>query len=156
MSKDLVCLAQITLGFLPDITPSPAQVLETSQLTSSWIIHHKFQGKSEEVTVENEHLLSALLFSCKVMFNFLLPHELQHTRFLCPPLSPGVCSIHVHWVGDAIQPFHPLLSPSPLALNLSQHQGLFKWVSSSHQVTKVLELQLQHQSFQWIFRVDFL
>ena len=57
---------------------------------------------------------------------------------------------HVHWVGDAIQPSHPLSSPSPSALNLSQHQSLFQWVSSSHQVAKVLELQ--HQSFQRIFR----
>ena len=56
---------------------------------------------------------------------------------------------HVHWVSDTIQPSHPLLSPSPSALNLSQHQGLFQWVSSSHQVAKVLEFQLQHQSFQW-------
>ena len=63
---------------------------------------------------------------------------------------------HVHWVSDAIQPSHPLLSPSPPTFNLSQHQGLFKWVSSSHQVAKVLEFQLQHQSFQWIFRTDFL
>ena len=63
---------------------------------------------------------------------------------------------HVHRVGDAIQPSHPLLSPFPLAFNLSQHQGLFQWVSSSHQVAKVLEFQLQHQSFQWIFRTDFL
>ena len=53
---------------------------------------------------------------------------------------------HVHWVSDAIQPSHPLSSPSPPALNLSKHQGLFKWVSSSHQVAKVLEVQLQHQS----------
>ena len=51
---------------------------------------------------------------------------------------------HVHWVSDAIQPSHPLLSPSPPALNLSQHQGLFKWVSSLHQMAKVLEFQLQH------------
>ena len=62
--------------------------------------------------------------------------------------------IHVHWVGDAIQPSHPLSSPCPLALNLSHHQGLFQWVSSSLQVAKVSELQLQHLSFQWIFRVD--
>ena len=62
----------------------------------------------------------------------------------------------VHWVGDAIQPSHPLSSPSPPTFNLSQHQGLFKWVSSSHQVAKVLEFQLQYQSFQWIFRTDFL
>ena len=61
---------------------------------------------------------------------------------------------HVHWVSDAIQPSHPLSSPSP-AFNLSQHQGLFQLVSSSYQVAKVLELQLQHQSFQWIFRIDF-
>ena len=61
---------------------------------------------------------------------------------------------HVHWVGDAIQPSHPLLSPSPPAFNLPQHQGLFKWVCSSHQVAKVLELQLQF--FQWVLRVDFL
>ena len=63
---------------------------------------------------------------------------------------------HVHQVGDAIQPSHPLSSPSPPAPNPSQHQGLFKRVSSSHKVAKVLELQLQHQSFQWIFRTDFL
>ena len=64
---------------------------------------------------------------------------------------------HVNRVGDAIQPSHPLSSPSPPAdFSLSQHQGLFKWVSSSHQVAKVLELQLHNQSFQWIFRIDFL
>ena len=63
---------------------------------------------------------------------------------------------HVYWAGDAIQPSHPLSLPSPPALNLSQHQGLFQWVISLHQVAKSLELQLQHQSFQWIFRVDFL
>ena len=61
---------------------------------------------------------------------------------------------HIHQVGDAMQPSHPLLSPPPLAFNLSQHQGLFKWVSSSHQVAKVLEFQLQHQCFQSIFRTD--
>ena len=61
---------------------------------------------------------------------------------------------HVHWVSDTIQPFHPLSSPS-LSFSLSQHQGLFKWVSSWHQVAKVLEFQLQHHSFQWIFRTDF-
>ena len=62
----------------------------------------------------------------------------------------------VYWVSDAIQPPHPLSSLSPPTFNLSQHQGLFQWVSSSHQVAKVLELQLQHQSFQWILRTNFL
>ena len=69
---------------------------------------------------------------------------------------PEFVQTHVHWVSDAIQPSHPLSSPSPPALNLSQHPDLFQWVSSLHQVAKVLKLQLQHQSFQWIFRVDFL
>ena len=67
---------------------------------------------------------------------------------------PELTQTHVHRIGDAIQPSHPLSSPSPPAFNLSQHQGLFQWVSSSHQVAKVLEFQLQHQSFQWIFRAD--
>ena len=69
---------------------------------------------------------------------------------------PESTQTHVYWIGDAIQPSHPLLSPSPPALNLSQHQGLFKWVSSSYQVAKVLEFQLQHQSFQWTPRTDLL
>ena len=63
---------------------------------------------------------------------------------------------HIHPVGDAIQLSHPLSSPSPPAFQLSHHQCLFQWVSSSHQVAKVLEFQLQHQSFQWLFRTDFL
>ena len=63
---------------------------------------------------------------------------------------------HVHQVSDAIQPSHPLLSPSPPAPNPSQHQGLFQWVNSSHEVAKVLEFQLQHQSFQWTPRTDLL
>ena len=74
----------------------------------------------------------------------------------CLTLFPRVCpsSCPVNWY--TIQPSHPLLSPCPPAFNLSQHQGLFQGVSSSHQVAKVLKLQLQHQSFQWIFRTDFL
>ena len=63
---------------------------------------------------------------------------------------------HVYWVSDAIQASHPLSSLSPPTFNLSQHQGLFKWVSSLHQVAKALEFQLQHQSFQWTLRTDFL
>ena len=69
---------------------------------------------------------------------------------------PEFTHTHVHWVSDAIQPSPSLSFPSPPAFNLSQHQGLFKWVNSLHQVAKVLELQLQHQSFQWIFRTDLL
>ena len=92
----------------------------------------------------------------------------QSRLTLCKPMdlsTPGFpvhyqllefTQIHVHWVGDAIQPSHPLLSPSPPAFNVSQYQGLFQWVSSLHQVAKVLEFQLQHQSFQWILRNNFL
>ena len=68
----------------------------------------------------------------------------------------GLTQTHVHWVGDAIQLSHSLLSAFPPTFNLSQHQGLFQWVGSSHQVAKVLEFQLQHQFFQWIIRIDFL
>ena len=63
---------------------------------------------------------------------------------------------HAHWVGDVIQPSYSLSSHSPPTFNLSQNQDLFQWVSSSHQVAKVLEFQLQHQSFQCIFRTNFL
>ena len=74
---------------------------------------------------------------------------------------PEFAQIHVHRVGDAIQPSHPLSPPFPLALNLSPHQALFQWVTSLHQVAKVLKLQLQHQPLQWIlelisFRIDWL
>ena len=69
---------------------------------------------------------------------------------------PEFTQTHAHGVGDAIQLAHPLLSPSSPAFSLSQHQGLFKWVSSLHQVAKVLEFQLQLQSFQWICKTDFL
>ena len=97
----------------------------------------------------------------------------QSCPTLCDPMNrstsglplhhqlPEFTQTHVHWVGDASQPSHPLSSPSSPAPNPSQHQGLFQWVSSSHEVAKVLEFQLQHQSFQWTprlisFRMDWL
>ena len=98
-----------------------------------------------------------LLFSVSVVSNFLWPHGLQHTRLPCSSLSLGVCPNSCPLSQcDAIQPSHPLSPPSFPAFSLSQHQGLFQWVSSLHQVAKLLELQLQHQFFQWIFRTDFL
>ena len=106
---------------------------------------------------------------CRVGANYLVHHcgfssVIQSCPTLCDPMGcstpgfpvhhqlPELTQTHVHWVGDAIQPSHP----SPPAFNHSQHQGLFTCVSSSHQVAKVLEFQLQHQSFHWIFRTDFL
>ena len=94
--------------------------------------------------------------------------ELLSRVRLCNPMNhstPGLpihqqllefTQTHVHQVSDAIQPSHPVSSPSPPASNPSQHQGLFKWVSSLHQVAKVLEFQLQHQSFQCTPRTDLL
>ena len=100
------------------------------------------------------------------------PPQFSSVAQLCPTLCyPMDCSMpgflvhhqlleltqtHIHGGGNAIQPSHPLSSPSPPAFNLSQYQGIFQWVSSSNQVAKVLELQLQHQSFQWIFKTDLL
>ena len=95
-------------------------------------------------------------FGRSIVSDSLQPHGLQHARLPCPSPTPGVCwnSCPSSWW------CHPtissLSSSSPLAFNLSQHHGLFQWVSSSHQLAKVLEFQLQHQSFQWLSRVDFL
>ena len=96
---------------------------------------------------------NSVQFSRSVLSNSLQPHEPQHTRPPClsptPRVYPNSCPSS-WWC-------HPTISsPSPPALNLSQHQGLFKWVSSSHQVAKLLEFYLQHQSFQWTPRTDFL
>ena len=99
---------------------------------------------------------SSVQFSHAVMSNSVTPMNRSTPGLPVHQQLPESTQTHLHWVGDAIQPSHPLSSPSPPALNLSQHQGLFQLVSSSHQVAKVLELQLQHQSFQWIVRFDFL
>ena len=92
--------------------------------------------------------ISSLQFSHSVMSDSLQPHRLQHARLPCPSPPRRACSNSHPSSQDAIQPSHPLLSPSPPAFNLSWHQGLFQQVSSSHQVAEVLELQLQHQSSQ--------
>ena len=75
------------------------------------------------------------------------PMDCNTSGFPVPHHLPEFAQVHVYWVGDAIQPSHPLSSPSPPAFNLSQHQGIFQWAGSSQQVGKVLEFQLRHQSF---------
>ena len=104
-----------------------------------------------------QRLCHPLLFGHSDKSHSLWPPGLHHTAVL-PVLHQllELAQTHAHRVGDAIQPAHPLSSPSPSASNLSQHQGLFQWVSSVHQVAKVLQFQLQQQSFQWIFRTNFL
>ena len=107
-----------------------------------------------------------------LLYNYMSHSSVQFSSVtqscptLCNPMGfrtpgfhyqlPELAQIHVHRVGDASQPSHPLSSPSSPVFSLSQHQGLLQWISSLDQVVKVLELQLQHQSFQWIFRADFL
>ena len=93
------------------------------------------------------------LFSFEVMFDSLQPRGLQHSRLVCPSLSPRVWPDSWPMSQRCYIASCPLLSPFPPAFNLSQQQGLFQCVSSLHQVAKVLELELQHQSFQWIFKV---
>ena len=92
------------------------------------------------------HQFSSVIQSCLTLCNqmdcYMLGFPVHH-QFL------ELTQTHVPFGGDAIQLSHPLSSPSPPTFNLPQHQGLFKWVSSSHQVAKVLQFQLQHQSFQW-------
>ena len=114
-----------------------------------------------EAPLTEDHLrLIKLTGSHSIRFKiFMFSSVAQSCPTLCDPMNhstPGLpvhhqlrkyTHTHVHWVDDAIQPSHPLSSPSSPAFNLSQHQGLFKWVSSPHQVAKVLEFQLQHQSF---------
>ena len=90
------------------------------------------------------------------MFGYLWPYELKHARPPCPSPTPGFTQTHVHWVDDAIQPSHPLSYPSPPDPNPSQHQGIFQWVSSSHQVAKILDFKLQHQPLQWTPSTDLL
>ena len=117
------------------------------------------------------------LLYCKICSNMSSFYPLSSVQFssvaqscptLCDPMNcstwglpvhhqlPEFTQTHVHWVGDAIQPSHPLSSPSPPAPNPSQHRSLFQWVNSSHEVAKVLEFQLQHQYFQRTPRTDLL
>ena len=91
------------------------------------------------------------------MSDYFQPHGLQHPWLpLVHHQLPQLAQTHVHRVSDAIQPSQPLSPPSPPAFNLSQHQGLFQWVSSSHRVAKLLAFRIQHRSLQWVFRTDFL
>ena len=87
---------------------------------------------------------------------FATPWTCSPPGFPVPSHLPEFPQVHVHWIGIAIQPSHPLLPSSLSTFNIFQYQGLFQWVSRWHQVPKVLELQLQHSSFQWVFRVNFL
>ena len=136
-------------------------LINKSPKYSTWVQPQKWQndlGSFPKQAIQHHSNPSSVQFSsvsqlCPTLCNLMnrsmpgLPvyHQL-----------PKFTQTHAHWVGDAIQPSHLLSPPSPPAPNPSQHQGLFQWVNSSHQVAKILEFQLQHQSFQWTPRTDLL
>ena len=127
-------------GWKVDVTPHKSPLLH---------VFYYYEIPVLCVSVQFSSVTQSCLTLCNPM-DCSTPGSPVHHQLLEPAQT------HVHWVDDAIQSSHPLLSPSPPTFNLLQHQSLFQWVSSSHQVARVLEFQLQHQSFQWIFRTDFL
>ena len=141
-----ICSCVCRLCFISALPCGP--VVNTNiVVTALFLSHSSWQGtRGKDYEVQ---------FSRSVVSDSLWPHESQHARPPCPSPTPGVHS-PIHRVGDAIQPSHPLSSPSPPAPNPSQHQGLFQWVNSKHEVARVLEFQLQHQTFQWTPRTDLL
>ena len=138
----ITCFIIYTLLPTKMLTP-----LKTSSLSYSSLLVRDYIRVATVLSVQ---------FSRSVLSDSLRPHGPQHTGLPVHHQLPELTQTHVHQVGNAIQPSLPLSSPSPPAFNFFQDQGLFKWVSSLHQVAKVLEFQLQHQSFQWIIRTDFL
>ena len=117
------------------------------------------ESHPQQLRVSNSHVPMNLICCCccsvaQLYLTLWDPMDCRMTGLPVLHYLLEFSQIHIHWINDAIQPSHPLSSPSPPAFNLSQYQGLFQWVSSSNQVAKVLELQ--HQFFQWIIRVDFL
>ena len=152
-SEDDPCVPQMAI-----ITQKPRKILTEANLLILGF------GCSAEVTPACRGLISVVVMthlcccssvtkSCSILCDRM---DCSMTGFPVLHYLPEFSQTHVHWVSDAIQPSHPLSSPSPPALNLSQHQGPFQWVESLLQVAKVLEPQIQHQSLQWLLRVDFL
>ena len=130
--------------------------------TSSWPAHCSavtlWRGCGASCLSSPAGPVSSLLLL--LLFSFDWAHLTLCNPVSCSTLAfpvlhhlPEFSQTHIHWVSDKVQLSHPLSSPSPPAFNLSQYQGLFQWVSFSHQVAKVLELQ--HRPFQWMFRCDF-
>ena len=120
------------------------------------------EGQSSPKNGEVGFLFWVLKYCCFFFFSrsftsdSLQPHGLQHARLPCPSTSPRVCSNPSARSRQCYPTISSSATPSPIVFSLPQHQSLFQWVGSSHEVAKVSELQLQHQSFQRIFRVDFL
>ena len=140
----IIVIGIFEINIIPFISPS-----------IKWlnIVFHSIFGQFLIIYRINLHF--SVQFSRSILSESLRPHEPQHARPHCPSPTPRVHPNPCPWVMP-IQLSHPLSSPSPPAPNPSQHQGLFQWVNSSHEVAKVLEFQLRHQSFQWTPRTDLL
>ena len=158
-----------------EVTPrvmSPQRAEEFRKWGGGGRAHVNGHGPCSHISGESrlpiEMVGAAVLLEQRTRSSWRPVSSVQSRPTLCDPMdcsTPGfpvhhqlleLAQTHVRWVSDPIQPSHPLSSPSPLAFNLSQHQGLFQEVSYSHHMAKILEFQLQHQSFQWIIRTDFL
>ena len=129
---------------IPDISSSDALFFcpQSFPALGTFLMSCMFTSDDQNTGASDWASFSSVQFSCSVVSDSLRPHESQHARPPCPSPTPGVHSDSCPSVSDAIQPSHPLLSPSPPAPNPSQHQSLFQWINSSHEVAKVLEFQL--------------
>ena len=125
-----------------NLSPYPPNL--TPPFSATFLFHKSCPLSSIPLTTLQPKYIrfSSVEFSHSVVSDSLRPHESQHARPPCPSPTPRVNQTHVHRVGDAIQPSHPLSSPSSPAPNPSQHQSIFQWVNSLHEVAKVLEFQL--------------
>ena len=162
-----LCLPGCSFWVKSEVTWPPPAISATCQM----LAHFSKCNRKESTSPKLYRVPSTtpqLLSEFTPVTSVQLSSVAQSCPTLCDPMNrstpglpvhhqlPEFPQTHVRRVGDAIQPSHPLLSPSPPAPNPSQHQGLFQWVNCSHEVAKALEFQLQHQSFQWTPRTDLL
>ena len=157
----LIWCLEYTAKWLP-----PLLLANTSRISHNY---HFFVVTTFKIySISNLQVYNTVLLTIITILYIQFSSVTQSCPTLCDPMNcsppglpvhhklPEFTQTHAQQVGDAIQPSHPLSSPSPHAPNPSKHQGLFQWVNSSHEVAKVLEFQLQHQSFQWTPRTDLL
>ena len=171
LPSELSCSPGSSSSMFITTVPNSDKFMGYTKILEAHIHQARHWARSHRLFYNNKKWV----FWFPIQISTLRLHQVNSVQFssvtqscptLCDPMdctTPGLpvhhqlpefTQTHVRWVGDAIQPSHPLSSLYPPAFNISEHQGLFKWVSSSHQVAKVLEFQLQHQSFQWM--TDFL
>ena len=157
MSKKLTCAEILVLKKIRANILKKTQTFSQCLYSQNWNnsnVHHRKMEK--QIVVEYYNEFSSVQFSCSVVSNSLWPMNCSTPGLPVHHQLLEFTKTHVHRVSNAIQSSHPLSSPSPPAPSRSQHQSLLQWVDSSHEVAKVLEFQLQHQSFQWTPRTDLL